>query len=139
MEKPNRVAQVYGYTVCLIALVISLVTISALLNAAFERATPLQAGFGFGATLTSFDAYVATLQRDRGVSSQPGVALPDTTSEVTLRRRYDALVADQRASSRYRTGKTFVTNGVLLLLALGLFGFHWRWVRRLNGVTPAAA
>jgi len=88
-------------------------------------------------TLTSFEAYKATYQRERMMRDPSGAAQPDTVSEATLRRRYDALVADRIATTRYRTSKAFVTNGVLLLISVGLFFYHWRWVRRLNGTTAA--
>jgi hypothetical protein len=139
VDKPNRIAQLYGYTVCLIALIVSLISVSSILDAAFERANPLQAEISFGAALTSFEAYRATYRREREVFDRTGSAQPDTVSEATLRRRYDALVADRLASVRYRTSKTFTTHGVLLLICLGLFVFHWRWVRRLNGTGGAAA
>ena len=71
---------------------------------------------------------------DRGGPSQP-----DTASDTTLRRRYDALVADRIASTQYRSSKSITTSGILLLISLGLFVFHWRWVRRLNGARAAAA
>jgi hypothetical protein len=138
VDKPNRVAQLYGYTVCLIALIVSLISVSSILGAAFERANPLQSEVSFGAALTSFEAYRATYRREREVFDRSGSAQPDTVSEATLRRRYDAVVADRMASVRYRTAKTFTTSGALLLICLGLFVFHWRWVRRLNSAGGTA-
>jgi hypothetical protein len=138
VDKPNRIALLYGYTICLIALIISLISLSSILDAAFERANPLQSDVGFGAALSSFEAYRATYRREREVFDRSGSAQPDTVSEVTLRRRYEALVADRLASVRYRTSKTFTTSSALLLICLGLFVFHWRWVRRLNSAGTAA-
>lgn len=137
VDKPNRMAHFYGYTVCLIALIVSLISLSSILDAAFERANPLQAEVVFGAALTSFEAYRATYRREREMFDRSGAAQPDTISEATLRRRYDALVADRLAIVRYRTSKTFTTSGALLLICLGLFTFHWRWVRRLNSTSGA--
>lgn len=132
VEKPNRVAQLYGYTVCLVALVMALMTTSSLINAAIDRANPLQSEYGFGASLTTFEAFKATQQRERAMMGRPDALAPDTASESTLRARYDALVADRAAGTRYRTSKAFVSGGVLLVLALALFLVHWRWMRRLN-------
>jgi hypothetical protein len=139
MDRPNRVAQLYGYTVCLVSLIVSLIAMSSIIDSAFDRANPLQSEFPFGVTLTSFEGYRSTYQRERGMYDRGGPASPDTASEATLRQRYEASVADRIASTRYRTSKSFVTNGVLLLISLGLFGYHWRWVRRLNDVWPAPA
>ncbi len=125
MDKPNRIAQVYGYTVCLVALIVALISLTGVLNALFERANPLQVD-RYGGALTSFDAYKVTRSTTDAVRQD---AVPD----AVLRQRYDALVADRIATTRYKTGKTLMTSGILLLAAIGLFGFHWRWVRRLNG------
>lgn len=130
METPNRIAQVYGYTACLVALVVGIISVPMLLNAAFDRANPLQSESGYGVSLISFEAYQATYQRERGGPPDAGGAPSDSTSEATLRQRYDALVAERLAATRYRTSKTLFTSSILLLLAVGLFVFHWRWVRR---------
>ena len=139
VDKPNRVAQLYGYTVCLITLLLTLVSVSSILDSAFERANPLQGGdFPFGTSLTSFEAYKAK----RGAASpfeRPASAPPDTASDATLQTRYDALVAERLATVRYRTTKDLVTKGLLLIIGLALFAFHWRWVRRVNGQPPSAA
>ena len=95
MDRQNRIAQLYGYTVCLIALIVALVTTASLLNTAIDRANPLQTEYSFGASLTSFEAYRATYQRERTMMNRSEAATPDTSSEATLRSRYDALVADR--------------------------------------------
>ena len=41
VDRPNRMAHLYGYTVCLISLVVALITLSSILNAVFDRANPL--------------------------------------------------------------------------------------------------
>lgn len=118
MEK-SRIAQIYGYTVCLIAVIVGLMSLSAILNAVVDRSNPIQAD-GYGPyTLASFDAYKATSGRD-------------SLSEADQRLRYDALVTERVATTRFRTMKTFVASGVLLLVAITLFVTHWRWMRRLN-------
>ena len=139
VDKPNRMAQVYGYTVCLITLIVSLVSLSSILNAMFDRANPLQSEFGFGTVLTSFDGYKATYQREETRFDRSGTAKPDTLSETALHQQYNALVADRIASTRYRTTKSLTTGFIFFLISLVLFGAHWRWVRRVNGVQGGAA
>jgi hypothetical protein len=112
-------AQIYGYTICLIAVIVGLLSLTAILNAVVDRSNPIQAD-GYGPyTLASFDAYKATSARD-------------SLSEADHRRRYDALVTERIATTNYRTMKAFVVSGVLLLVAITLFVTHWRWMRRLN-------
>ena len=136
VDKPNRVAQFYGYTVCLVALVISLTSLSSILSNLFQRANPLQSEMSFGVQLTSFEGYKASIARE-GMFPRNSQTAPDTTSEATLRKRYDALVADRVAETRYQTSKALTTSSIFLVIAIVLFGTHWRWILRL-GNAPAA-
>ncbi|HEU5358882.1 MAG TPA: hypothetical protein VFU45_07175, partial [Gemmatimonadales bacterium] len=92
MDKPNRIAQVYGYAVCLVAIVVALITIGSIVNSAFERANPLESGSTFGPSLTSFDAYKATYRQTPATAGTAAAA--DTMPEAALRARYDALASD---------------------------------------------
>jgi hypothetical protein len=132
VDKPNRMAQFYGYSVCLIAILVALASATSIMDAAFDRANPLQSEGGFGASLTSFDAYKATYKREQAMFDRGGAARPDTVSEATLRQQYDGLVRDRIVSTRFRTTKSFVTGTFFLLISGLLFVFHWRWVRRLT-------
>ncbi len=130
MDRSNRVAQLYGYTVCLVAVIVALSSTASLLSAAIDRANPLQADYSYGASLSSFEAYRATYQRDRMSIGGVEPTRLDTLAESVLRVRYEALVGDRRAATAYRTSKTFVGSGVMIALALALFGWHWRWLRQ---------
>ena len=132
MDKPSRMAQFYGYSVCLIALIVALVSATSIIDAAFDRANPLQSEGGFGASLVSFESYQATYRREQAMFDRNGTARRDTASEATQRRQYDAMVRDRLTTTRYRTTKSLVTGTLLLLLSGALFLFHWRWVRRLD-------
>ncbi|MGD0990915.1 MAG: hypothetical protein ABR998_00405 [Gemmatimonadales bacterium] len=131
MEKSNRVPQIYGYTVCVIAVVTFLICATVVVNNVFDLANPLQAGFG--ATLSSFEAY----QADQHPSAVGAQARPDTTSEATLRRRYEALRTDHIARVRFQAWKAIVTSGLLLLISVVLFVWHWRWMKRLGAAAEA--
>jgi hypothetical protein len=132
VDKPNRIAQFYGYSVCLISILVGLVSAMSIIDAAFDRANPLQSEGGFGASLVSFESYKTTYRREQAMFDRSGTVRPDTASEATLRQQYDGLVTDRVATIRYRTSKSFVTGTFALLIATTLFFFHWRWVRRLN-------
>ena len=139
MEQPNRVPLLYGYTVCLIGVVVALATTASLINAAIDRAHPLQAEHFGGMSLTSFEAYKATEQRERALGPRSEAVVADTAS-AKLRTRYDALVADRVAAMQYRTSKTLFTSGMLLILSVVLFLTHWRWMRRFSASSwPKAA
>ena len=132
VDKPNRMAQFYGYSVCLLAIIVVLISTTSLIGAAFDRAHPLETEGGFGVALTSFESYKATYRREQQMFDRSGTARPDTVSEGTLHQQYEGLVQDRIATTQYRTTKSFVMGTFSLLIALGLFLFHWRWVRRVT-------
>ena len=140
MEKQPRVGALYGYTVCLVAVVTFLIGIHSLLQGAFRYADPLASAdefrMGFEPSLTSFDAFRATyLFGPRSglavVTSSPDTAKqrPDTMSTADLRTRYEALRAERVTQVRYGAARDLTTNLVLLGVAVALFISHWRWLR----------
>src|SRR5436309_14433113 len=100
VDRPNRMAHLYGYTVCLISLVVALITLSSILNAVFDRANPLQSDNPIGTSYSSFEGYKATYRREQAALERGDGAQTDALSEASLRGRYDALVRDLMASSR---------------------------------------
>ena len=132
MDKPNRMAQFYGFSVCLLAIIVGLFTIASLLGATFDRAHPLESSSMFGESLSSFDAYKASRGQRNEMEQRAGMARTDTVSDAALRAQYDGLVQDRMARVRYESAKTFVTSGLMLLVAIVLFAVHWRWLRRMN-------
>jgi hypothetical protein len=131
MERPNRVAQLYGYAVCLIAVVVFLVSANNFVDNAFALANPLRARgnqFGMEPAISSFDAYRGTVGRERpggGPGNGAAPALPDSV----LRVRYEALRADRIEQSRFDAERGLTTSGLLLVLSIVLFLLHWRWLR----------
>jgi hypothetical protein len=134
VERPERVAQLYGYTVCLIAIVMALTSILGIIDAGFDRAAPHLAETGDWGwqepSVSSFEAYRATLDRGPRFGTDADAAKPDTVPETELRRRFEALRADRIERIRFKARRSLVTNTLTLILAAGLFAFHWRWVRR---------
>jgi hypothetical protein len=126
LEKPNRIPQIYGYTVCLIAVVAFLISINGIVDATFTLANPLHGPYGHGDGLTSFEAYEAS--RVERTSPDRNVP-PDTTSVETRRRRFEALRSDRIGSNRLQAWRRLVGNGLTLLLAIALFAWHWSWLR----------
>ena len=81
MEKASKVPQLYGYTVCVIAVITFLICATVIVNNIFDLANPIQAGFGFESSVSSFEAYKATYAKDQravvgGTASE--AARPDT-------------------------------------------------------------
>ena len=143
VERPERVAQLYGYTVCLIAVIMAITSILGIVEAAFNRAAPQIAETGEWGwqepSVSSFEAYRATYDRAQQFRSSPDAPKPDTVPEAELRRRYEAFRADRIERVRFKARRSLVTNTLTLLLAAGLFAWHWRWVRRRVPVESGAA
>lgn len=132
MERPNRVAQLYGYAVCLIAVVVFLTSANSFVDNLFSVANPLRgSGDRFGAqpSVTSFEAYRATVNREPRVPGPAGSAAPATVPDSVLRARYEALRADRIDQARFDAERRLTTSGLLLILSVALFIIHWRWVR----------
>ena len=135
MERSDRVPQLYGYSVCLIAIVVMLVNVSTIIDRLFTLSDPLSAadryGFYGGVVFSSFESYKATM--DRANFRPPGTEAASTDPKPTdaeLRTRYEALRADQIARSRNDARRDLTTSILMLLIAGVLFLRHWRWLRR---------
>lgn len=129
VQRGSRAAQWYGYTVCLVAVITALFSLRAIVDASFKIADPLRAEARFEPSLTSFEAYRATL--DRGPAAPVrGDTAANAPSESELRRRYEAVRADRLGQARFDATRSLVTNGILLAFAVGLFLWHWSWLRR---------
>jgi len=138
MEKASRVQMIYGYTVCVIAVVTFLICATVVVNNVFDLANPIAAGGAFGSSLSSFEAYQATTQRT-ATAAPANAAQPDTASVATLRKRFDALRADRISRVSFEAWKAIVTSGLLLIISVVLFVLHWRWMKRLGPAAEAGA
>lgn len=130
MERPYWGSQFYAYSVCIIAVVVFLFSLIGLVGSAFDAAQPLRTRYGFGPILTSFEAYRATYDREQRMFSSAATTSPAPPSEEELHRRYDALRQDRMEGVRVEFLRSLVSDGLLLLLATGLFAVHWRLAGR---------
>jgi len=137
VERPERVPQLYGYTACLVGLLWALGSVVGLVESGLALAAPAhQRGneYGVEPSVTSFEAFRLTYDRARRFNApDPREATLDTLPEAELRRRYEAYRADRIATAEVEARQGLVTGTVSLLLAAGLFAFHWRWLRRRSG------
>ncbi|MEX2177482.1 MAG: hypothetical protein WD801_02150 [Gemmatimonadaceae bacterium] len=138
MSRPTWIAPLYGYLVCVIAVVTFLVNVSGFVDAMFDRANPL-AGRGAygpnGGSLTSFESFSATYESQRPPPTSTRARLEpaapaDTLTTAQMRTRYEALRADAIQQTRHQAMQKLVKSGLLILLSVVLFAFHWTWVRR---------
>jgi hypothetical protein len=141
MEKPQKLAaQIYGYTICLVAVITLLVTITTLVNALFDLQDPLHStNFRMmgSASLASFENYKmdvlkSTPRRDREGAAENASYIPD---DKTLNAMFEAAKADKIQSVKH-SGHQQITISVLLIVICSiLFITHWNWMKKIRSET----
>jgi hypothetical protein len=147
MDRVNsRIPQVYGYAVCFITVIVMLIAIKQVVDAAFDLSDPIRAEAG-GRPITNFELYKAAARRTPGGRDQMGPMAPavaptkssaDTLSDTELRKLYDAEREAAIGNAKFHAIRSLVGNLLLIALAGVLFGIHWRWLRQRDAL-PAAA
>ena len=145
MDRVNsRISQAYGYAVCFITVIVMLIAIKQVVDAAFDLSDPLRAEAG-GRPITNFDLYKEARRQPVGrdqngpmaASVAPTKSSADTLSDAQLRKLYDAEREAATGNARFRAIRSLVGNLLLITLAGVLFGIHWRWLRQRDAL-PAA-
>jgi len=140
----NRIAHIYGYAVCLTAVIVMFFAIKQIIDASINLSDPLRADMGgynrMGVPLSNFELYKLEWVRVRRfqVFGPPGTPVPalsaSDTSEAELRRLYDAERAAAIDSARFRAIRSLVGNLCLIIFAGILFGIHWRWLKQQDAI-----
>lgn len=150
MDRPNRfIAQIYGYSVCLITVVVMFLAISGVIDAAFDLSDPLrsQGAYGQYGPLTSFELYRLQVRKMAFSRNPLGITVvaptgstlrnfTDSLSDTDLRKLYDAERENQIGNAKFRSARKLVSGFLLIVLAGVLFTLHWRWLKGINS-TPA--
>lgn len=145
----NRISQIYGYAVCLITVIVMLIAIKQVVDAAIDLSDPIRAeGSRMGRTLTNFEVYKMEARREAGARGQAGqapasvapvkgAAADTVSSDADLKRLYDAERETAIGNARFRATRSLIGNLLLIVLAGVLFGIHWRWLKRRDAVPVA--
>ena len=112
MGKHSLIPLIYGYLVCIICVIVFFIAGNGVIDAAFTYARP-QSGY----QCSQYNSYP---EYKTSVAPAPGTEL----SEADYQKRHDDCLSD----ARFQQLRNLFTNGFLLILALGLFFLHWRWV-----------
>ena len=134
MEKSQKVgAQIYGYTVCVVAVIAFLISVTTLVNAIIDLQDPIHGGIWFtqGPSMASFENYKMDILKSlqKGDESLKASYIPD---DQTLRAMYEAARADKIQSVKHQSNKSIIVGSLLIFICVILFLTHWRWVRKLN-------
>lgn len=132
-----RIGQIYGYLVCLIAVVTFLISLNSAVGAAIDLSDPQYSSrYRADPRLTSFEVYRLETQQRRLVAPTPAGApepIPaDTADTAELRAAFEAAREDHIRSVQFQARRELVTSGLLVVVAAALFVVHWTWLRRLG-------
>lgn len=121
MERP-LVSQIYAYLVCLLAIVVGLASLAGVISNAFRTAHPtmrpamLMRHMGPG----PFEGGMRGTMR----FPQDQPPSPVGTPGPMMQQMHERFIAD----ARYDAVRRLVTDLILLIAAVALFNWHWRWL-----------
>ena len=135
MEKSTRViSQVYGYAVCLVAVIAFLISAVSVINSVIDLQDPIHAGWtpAGSPSLATFENY--KMDVIKGVE-KTGDNIKSSTpiDEHALRTMYEAALNEKINSSRFVSKKVIIVGSVMMLICIVLFITHWRWMRKFAG------
>jgi hypothetical protein len=135
MEKPHRMAQIYGYTVCLVAVITFIICISNIIPSIMDLSDPLHAGASFQFTgtpsLASYENYKMDILKSAKSDDQK-IGTNYIPDDKTLRSMYEAAKADRINQNNHSSIRTIMVSGLIILISIVLFITHWLWMRRLS-------
>lgn len=133
MEKSKAGAQIYGYSVCLVAVITFLISTSSLVNAIMDHGDPLHSGYtpAGSPSLASFENYKMDILKSaqRGDGKEQASYLPD---DNTLRTMYESAKADKIQTSLHNSNGTILISSLIILICIVLFVTHWRWLKNIS-------
>lgn len=134
MEKSTKiVAQVYGYAVCLVAVITFLISTTGLVTAMIDLGDPLHSGFlQQGApSLASFENYKLDVMKSfqNSTTAKTEAYIPD---EQALKAMYEAAKNDKMQSSKHQSNKTILISSIMITICLLLFFTHWKWMQKFS-------
>ena len=133
MEKSRKVgAQIYGYAVCLVAVITFLISVTTLVNAIIDLGDPLHTYQPPGSpSLASFEIYKMDMLKSTrsGDAESKASYIPD---DETLHAMFEAAKDDKIQSVRHRSNQNMIIGGLLIVISVVLFITHWRWMQKIN-------
>lgn len=128
-EKSQRIKMVYGYAVCIVAVITFLVCVTSMVYSIIDLTDPLNAYRTYGKdmpSLASFDNYKVDIVK----SLDPAHEL--TLDDSTLSSMYDAAKQDAISKVKHDSYRSIIVNGLLVVITVLLFLFHWFWMKRIS-------
>ena len=125
MEKKTKIPQVYGYAICIVAIITMLISVADLINSVIDASDPLYA-WGDDQRLSSYENFkVDALKSGKNEASY----VPD---DATIRTMYEDAKNHKIRRVKHQTTKSIIVSSILIVLSLTLFITHWRWMRKID-------
>lgn len=131
-DKSQRIKMVYGYAVCVVAVITFMICITSIVYSVIDLGDPMNAYRTYGRdvpSLASFENYkidiIKSLNPEHGI----------TPDEESLRLMYNAAREDAIAKVKHDANRSIIVNGLLLIISVTLFVIHWIWLRRISSKT----
>jgi hypothetical protein len=128
-EKLSRIKMIYGYAVCLVAVITFLITVTSMVYSLIDLTDPINAHRTYGKdapSLASYDNYKMDIIKS--LSKEQSVELDDTT----LQSMYNAAKQDAISKVKHDAYRSVIVNGLIIIVCVVLFITHWIWMRRLS-------
>ncbi len=158
MEKSsNVVGRIYGYFICLTAIILFLTSAQSIVGAIVDLGNPKYGADLAGSNLESFEKYkmnvLNSLHAGKSTdgakdAAKSGAEAPEAPAAAApayipddrgLRAMYDAEIAVKFDAARHVERRRIVENGLMGLLSVGLFVGHWLWLRKRPRAAAKAA
>ena len=125
MEKKTKIPQVYGYAVCIVAIITILISVADLITSVIDASDPLYA-WGDDQRLSSFENFkVDALKSGKNEASY----VPD---DSTLRIMYEDAKNHKIRRIKHQTTKSIIVSSILIVISTTLFITHWIWMRKID-------
>jgi len=127
MEKKSKAPLVYGYAVCIVAVITFLISIAGIIFAVMDLGDPLYAARNYNkVSLASFENYKMDMLKS---PDEKQAWVPD---DETLKVMYEAEKDDVIRRVKHDSMRSLYIKAVLIIICIVLFLTHWRWMRRVG-------
>jgi ATP-dependent Zn protease len=126
MKRKKLIAQIYGYAVCLVAVITFLISIISFTNALFDLSDPEFAGYRSDVNLSSFENFKTDAMKS---VEKEAAYIPD---DATLQKMFNDAKMNKAKIVRHNAKKTILVTSLTILLSIALFIGHWIWLRSIS-------
>lgn len=122
----------YGYTVCVLAIIAFLIATVRLVSAAMVLGAPLQGGYPtYGSpSLASFENYKMDLLKSPQRPGEEATVASYVPDDATIMAMYEAVKTEKIQSVTHQSLRGVVTSSLVILICVVLFVTHWRMARK---------